>query len=64
MLSPDDHKLLSETEGGKGEYDLTAKATSIVERALVLDRQTGGSHRQNPLYGATRQGAPHDGSLT
>jgi len=46
------------------QYDLTAKATSVVERALVLDRQTGGSHRQNPLYGATRQGAPHDGSLT
>jgi 8-oxo-dGTP diphosphatase len=36
------------------KYGLTAKATAVVERALKLDRQTGGSIQQDPPYDESR----------
>jgi len=32
------------------QYDLSAKATTVVEQALLLDRQVGGSRTQDPPY--------------
>ena len=42
------------------QYDLTAKAASVVERALVLDRQTGGSGKQDPPYESGKQDPPYE----
>jgi hypothetical protein len=36
------------------QYNLTSKATAVVERALVLDRQTGGSTKQDPPCDGSR----------
>jgi 8-oxo-dGTP diphosphatase len=36
------------------QYDLTSTATSVVERALVLDRQSGRSTHQGPPYEGSR----------
>ena len=43
-------------------YDLTSQATAVIERALVLDGQSGGSTKQDPPCAAVRQDQPHDGS--
>jgi mutator protein MutT len=42
------------------QYDLTSKATAVVERALVLN-QANGSPKQDPPCGSTRQ-APDGGT--
>ena len=44
------------------EYDLTSKATAVVERALVLDREAGGSTKQDPPSRSISQYLPYDGS--
>lgn len=45
------------------EYDLTSKATAVVERALVLDREAGASTKQDPPSRSISQDRPaYDGS--
>ena len=43
-------------------YALTQKATAVIQRALVLDGETGGSTKQDPPYRSIGQDPPYDGS--